>query len=293
MRKPTTVSATTGLILVIDGDNTLWDTNGVFENAQHWLLRSLRRARPRYPTTLSFEQLRKVDDLLIRESGRQEYDFQLLVLALMFLQKGMTETDAVSFALSELRGHPNSADAKLAAKISQVFRLKLQEIPSLLPSVNRSLKKLLRVKTRYKGWLALILLSEGDETRIRPTLEYHFGKSEIFDVLKTVKRKSVDSLRDVQIQGSKVLESESGCSQIQGQLVVVGDSIESDIVPGNLVGAITIYIPGGYRGVEAFARDERRPQRVLTSFSQLPGIVGSILADLTSVSVLVEHGQAT
>lgn len=279
MRKPTKVSLDTGLILVIDGDNTLWDTNGVFEKAQRWLLRSLRKARPRDPTTLSFEQLRKVDDLLIQESGRHEYDFQLLVLALLFLQKGSTEKDSVSFALSELRGHPDSADAKLAAKISQVFCLKLQEIPSLLPSVNRSLKELLQLKTCYKGRLALVLLSEGDETRIRPTLECHFGKSEVFDVLKIVERKSVDALRDVQIQGSKVLESESGCSRIQSQLVVVGDSIESDIVPGNLVGAITIYIPGGYRGVEAFASDKKRPRRVLTSFRQLPELVESILAD--------------
>lgn len=285
MRRATKVSLDTGLILVIDGDNTLWDTNGVFEKAQRWLLRSLRRARPRDPTTVSFEQLRKVDDLLIQESGRYEYDFQLLVLALLFLQKGSTEKDSVSFALSELRGHPDSADAKLAAKISQVLRLKLQEIPSLLPSVNRSLKKLLRLKTRYKGRLALILLSEGDETRIRPTLEYHFGKSEVFDVLKTVKRKSVDALRDVQIQGSKVLESESGCSQIQSQLVVVGDSIESDIVPGNLVGAITIYIPGCYRGVEVFASNKKRPQRVLTSFGQLPELVERILAATGEVNL--------
>lgn len=278
MRRPTKVSLDTGLILVIDGDNTLWDTNGVFEKAQRWLLRSLRKARPRDLTTLSFEQLRKVDDLLIQESGRHEYDFELLVLALLFLQKGSTEKDSVSFALSELRGHPDSADAKLAAKISQVFRLKLQEIPSLLPSVNRSLKKLLRLKTRYKGRLALILLSEGDETRIRPTLEYHFGKSEVFDVLKTVKRKSVDALCDVQVQGSKVLKSESGCSRVQSQLMVVGDSIESDIVPGNLVGAITIYIPGGYRGVETPTSDRKRPRRVLTSFRQLPELVESILA---------------
>jgi len=274
-----------GLILVIDGDNTLWDSNKVFENAQRWLLRSLRRARPRDPTTLSFEQLRKVDELLIRESGCQEYDFQLLVLALMFLQKGMTETGAVSFALPKLREHPSSVDVKLATKITQAFRLRLQEIPPLLPSVSRSLKELLQLKTCYKGRLALILLSEGDEGRIRPTLECHFGKSEVFDVLKIVERKSVDTLRAVQIQGSKVLESEAGCSRIQSQLMVVGDSIESDIVPGNLVGAITIYIPGGYRGVEVFTSDKKRPQRVLTSFRQLPELVESILAATGEVNL--------
>lgn len=286
MKRPSIVSPDcTGLIVVIDGDNTLWDTNRVFEDAQRWLLRSLHRAKPSVSIALSFEQLRKVDDLFIRESGRQEYDFQLLVLALMFLHKGMTETEAVSFALSKLREHPSSVDVKLATKITQAFRLRLQEIPPLLPSVSRSLEELSQLKTCYKGRLALILLSEGDESRIRPTLECHFGKSEVFDVLKIVERKSVDTLPDVQIQGSKVLESESGCSRIQSQLMVVGDSIESDIVPGNLVGAITIYIAGGYRGVEALASDKKRPQKVLTSFRQLPELVESILAATGEVNL--------
>jgi len=279
VRRPTAVSPNcTGLILVIDGDNTLWDTNSMFENAQRWLLRSLRRARPGVSTVLSFEQLRKVDDLLIRHSGRQEYDFQLLVLALMFLQKGIKDTDAVSFALSELLGRPDSVDAKLAAKISKAFRLKLRKIPPLLPSVSRSFDELLRLKTCYKGRLALILLSEGDETRIKPILKCHFGKRMIFDAIQIVERKSEDVLRDVQTQGSKVLETESCCPQIQSHLAVIGDSIESDIVPGNSVGAITIYIPGGYRGVETPTSDRKRPRRVLTSFHQLPELVESILA---------------
>ena len=286
MKRPNTASLNcTGLILVIDGDNTLWDTNRVFEDAQHWLLESLHGAKPSVSTGLSFEQLRKVDDLFIRESGRQEYDFRLLVLALMFLQKGMTEKDAVSFALSGLREHPSNVDAKLATKITQAFRLRLQEIPPLLPSVSRSLKELLRLKARYKGRLVLVLLSEGDETRIRPILECHFGKRRVFDILQIVERKSEDTLRDAQIQGSKVLESESGCSQIQSQLAVVGDSIASDVVPGNLVGALTIYIPGGYKGIEAFASDEERPQRVLTDFHQLPELVGNILAANSKVDL--------
>ena len=268
----------TGLILVIDGDNTLWDTNKVFENAQRWLLESLHKAKPSASTLLSFEQLREVDDRLIQDSGRQEYDFRLFVLALMFLQKGITEPDALSAAMSEMQEYPNGEDAKLATKISQAFRLKLQEIPPLLPSVSRNLEELLRLKAHYKGRLALILLSEGDEARIRPILECHFGKRKVFDVLQIVERKSEDILRDAQIQGSKVLEGESGCSQMQSQLVVVGDSIENDIVLGNSVGAITIYIPGGYKGVETPASDKKRPRKVLKNFRQLPKLIESILA---------------
>lgn len=280
IRKPTVVSPNyTGIILVVDGDNTLWDTNSVFEAGQRWLLESLHTARPEGSTTLSFELLRRVDDLLILRAGQQEYNFQLLVLALIFVQKSMTETEAVSAAMMELREHPDSRYAKLAANISQDFRLKLQEIPPLLPSVGRSLEVLSRLRTCYRGGLALILLSEGDEPRIRSILKHHFGEKTIFDAFHIVERKSKDALLDAQDQGSKIIKSGSGYSQIQTQLIVVGDSIVSDIVPGNLVGAITIYIAGGYRGAETPANERERPRMVLTNFSQLPELVESVLID--------------
>lgn len=278
MRKLSIVSPNyTGLILVIDGDNTLWDTNSVFEAAQRWLLESLHRARPEYPTKLSFELLRRIDDLLILRTGRHEYDFQLLVLALISIQKGVAEAEAVSVAIRELGEHPDSRDAKLAVEISQTFRLRLREIPPLLPSVSRSLDELSQLRTRYRDRLTLILLSEGNQTRIRSILKHHFGKKTIFDAFHIVKHKSEDTLLNARGQGLQVLESVSGCSNIHTQLVVVGDSIVSDIVPGNLVGALTIYIAGGYRGAETPSNDRERPRIVLTSLRQLPKLVGSML----------------
>lgn len=280
----------TGLILVIDGDNTLWDTNSVFENAQRWLLESLRKARPSISTILSFEQLRQVDELLILHLGRQEYDFQLLVLALISLQKGIAETDVAHVAMSELQENPDSMDAKLAAKMSLAFRLKLKEIPSLLPSVSRSFEELLQLKTHYKGQLALILLSEGDRTRITPILEFYFGKKRVFDAIHIVERKSEDTLHEAQVRGSKVLEIESGCSQIQSQLVVVGDSITSDIALGNSVGAITIYIAGSYRGIEVPTSNRERPKIVLKSFCQLPKLVENILINTSRTNLRFQLG---
>lgn len=264
---------------MIDGDNTLWDTNRVFENAHHWLLESLHATDPNGSPRLSIEQLRKADDLFIRESGRHEYDFRLLVLALMRVQKGIAAKDAVLSAVSGLRERPGGVDARLATHFAQEFHLRLQEIPPLLPSVSRSLKELLRLKARYRGRLALVLSSEGDDARIRPIFECHFGGRRLFDVLQIVERKSEDTLRDAQIQGCNVVKSALGRSQVECQLAVVGDSIESDIVPGNLVGAVTIYIPAGYRGLERFAREDKRPQRILAGFHQLPELVAAILGN--------------
>jgi len=292
VKRPTSVSLNyTGIVLAIDGDNTLWDTNSVFEDAQRWLISSLRRARPGGSVTLSFELLRRVDDLLIQHTGRQEYDFQLLVLALISLQKGMTETEAASAAMREIQESPNGVDAKLAAKISRAFYLRLQTIPPLLPSVRRSLEELSRLKTCNRGRLALILLSEGNEVRIRSILKSHFSRKTIFDVFHIVERKSEDALLDAQVRGSRVLESESGCSQIQTQLVVVGDNIASDIVPGNSIGAITIYIAGGYRGAEVATDDRERPRIVLTAFRELPELIEGILANPANTSLLKNLGS--
>ena len=286
MRKYTSVSPNYAtVVLAIDGDNTLWDTNSVFEDAQHRLLSLLDRTRPECSTRLSFKILREVDDLLILHTGRQEYNFQLLVLALISVQKGMTEAEAVSSAMREAQERPNSVEAKLATKISRDFCSWLQKIPPLLPSVGRSLEELSQLKTRNKGRLALVLLSEGDEARIRSILKSHFHKKTIFDVFHIVERKSTDTLLDAQIQGSKVLESESDCSQIQAQLVVVGDSIASDIVPGNSVGAITIYIAGGYRGAETPTDENEHPQIILKSFRQLPKLVERILVNPASTNL--------
>lgn len=281
VKKPTAILPNcTGLILVIDGDNTLWDTNRVFEDAQHWLVESLRKTKSGVWSMLSFEQLRQVDDLLIVHLGRQEYDFQLLVLVLIYTQKGLTEKEAISTALSTLQEYPDSADAKLATKIGQAFRRRLQRIPPLLPSVSCSLEELLRLKTLYKGKLALILLSEGDKTRIGPILKRYLDKSRVFDAHYLVERKSKDALLKAQVQGSKVLKRQSGCSH--SQLVVIGDSIKGDIVPGNSVGAITVYIAGSYRGSEKPTNNRERPQIALTSFSQLPKLVESILTASSS-----------
>lgn len=267
-----------GLILAIDGDNTLWDTNTIFEEAQNRLLVLLRTADPSSMPQLAIEQLQELDRTLIRKTGRQEYDFRLLVLALIRIRSGMTARQAVRSALSELRQRRRTADVRLATEIAQEFRLGLYRIPPLLPSVKQSLDELVRLKARYKGRLVLVLLSEGDETRIRPIVQHHFGERRVFDVLKIVERKSEDTLRDAQTQGAKALESESGCSQTQYQLVVIGDSIDSDITPGNLVGAVTMYIPGAYKGVEMIKSNEQRPDRTLSGFHEVPGLVGDMMA---------------
>lgn len=280
-----------GIVLAIDGDNTLWDTNSVFEDAQRWLITSLHRARPSDSTTLSFELLRQVDDLLILHKGRQEYDFQLLVLALISLRKGTTVAEAASTAMKEIQESPNSVDAKLAAKISRAFYLRLQTIPPLLPSVGRSLEELSRLKTCNRGRLALILFSEGNEVRIRAILESHFSGKTMFDVFHIVERKTKHALLDAQVRGSRVLESESGFSKTKTQLIVVGDSIASDIVPGNSIGAITIYIPGGYKGAEASTDEREHPRIVLKAFRELPELIEGFMANPASISLLKKLGS--
>ncbi len=70
-------------LAIFDGDNTLWDTNAVFTDAQKDILRGLARAGIPADPELDFSLLRQVDDLLIKHFARHEYDNTYLSLCLI------------------------------------------------------------------------------------------------------------------------------------------------------------------------------------------------------------------
>ena len=67
-------------IIVFDADNTLWDTDGVFKNAQKALLQKLADADLLADPDSEISKLRAVDRQLFARMGRFEYNFKALVL---------------------------------------------------------------------------------------------------------------------------------------------------------------------------------------------------------------------
>ena len=267
------------VIFITDADNTLWDTNKVFTEAQLGLISAIQASCPQSASRLSFELLRKLDDQIAVQTGIHEYDFRILALALIYFQEGVEEKKAVS-AATNYQQHQHGDREILAEEATQIFRSKLEETPPLLPTVSDSLNVLAKLKVQFAGILAVILHSEGDPNRVERIIRDHFGNQEpnVFDAVVITDRKSKDSYQQSKERGVQVLQDPWLHSQDMQQTIVVGDNISKDIEPGNLIGALTVYVPGNYKGVEIPSSPSQTPFKVVQRFADAIGLVEDLLA---------------
>src|SRR5690348_14625685 len=96
-------------LLFFDADNTLWDTDSVFRNAQVAMLRVFQDAGLLTDPEKAISTLRLADRELMCQQGVAEYDFRLLteVLALHFASDS-TIAQAVDTALEAKFDLPTS-----------------------------------------------------------------------------------------------------------------------------------------------------------------------------------------
>ncbi len=269
------------VIFITDGDNTLWDTNEVFTDAQVAMLDAIRIARPSTGTSqLSFELLRRVDSALIAIVSRHEYDFELLALALILCQEGTAEGEATRKALSPIEYEVPREDVQLAKGLTLDFHRRLSSVPPLLRSVREGLNELVKLKTRHAGRLAVILYSEGRPDRVNAILRHHFAaqKDQIFDLIEIVDSKDVETLRNVTERGLANLRGQGSRSDVRFQVVVVGDSLKREITLGNQIGAITAYVPGGYKGTEVPTNESEQPDRVVQQYRDAVTLARDLLS---------------
>ncbi len=59
--------------------------------------------------------------------------------------------------------------------------------------------------------------------------------------------------------------------------IMVGDNLQRDFEPGNLVGALAVYVPGNYKGMEIPNRPTLTPFRVGNHFSDAIDCVEGLL----------------
>ncbi len=74
-----------------------------------------------------------------------------------------------------------------------------------------------------------------------------------------VRQRSIDAF----IKAFSVLRGE------ELTLYVVGDLLERDVKPGNLIGAVTIYKPGPYKGVELPGDKDETPSVIAKSMNEV------------------------
>src|SRR2546426_386475 len=124
-------------VAIFDGDNTLWDTNEVFTQAQKTILCRLRELGYAADPDRDFDLLRDVDDLLIRHFGKREYESAMLPLCLMQCFSGQTVRDDhdIKRVLETRSEREYSAAQCLGSEFTQV----VMAVPTLFPDIRDGL----------------------------------------------------------------------------------------------------------------------------------------------------------
>lgn len=251
-------------IAIFDGDNTLWDTNAVFTDAQKNILRGLKEAGIHADRERDFGLLRKVDDLLIKYFGKREYDITHLPLCLIRHFKGDPVEDVNQVA--KIVASSESTEVTLAQTLGSEFNASLTRLPDLFPDVIEGLSLI-----RQAGRTVMILYSEGRESRLRRICD-HYGMANYFHDI-VLGDKSLEDWFNSKERAIKIFKKVFPRETKQPTIYVIGDLLERDVRPGNLIGARTIYKPGGYKGVETPKDEEHTPAMTVSSMKEVVSLL--------------------
>jgi FMN phosphatase YigB (HAD superfamily) len=247
-------------IAIFDGDNTLWDTNEVFTSAQKEILQGLARVGIPADPNRDFDLLRRMDDLLVKHFGNHEYDNSHLALCLLRHYRG-ERIDEVE-QVARIVGVAESADVQLAQELGAGFLRALARVPELLPDVADSLSEIYQA-----GLTLMVLYSEGQKNRLTKIVDT-YQMSKVFHHI-VLGDKSNDDWAKVKDAALRLFNERYPNHNGQPQLYVIGDRLERDIRPGNLIGAKTLYKPGGYKRRETPKDKYDEPTIVVQSMREV------------------------
>ncbi|MEB3272383.1 MAG: HAD family hydrolase [Prochlorothrix sp.] len=225
------------LLLGVDADNTLWDTNARFKAAQLALLQSLATADLLDDPVQELEHLRHLDQEISHYLQRNEYNFRTLAVALtLYYSQHLSDRDSI---LEALNHEPPPALLPLVNAAHDRFLQSLNQTPTLLPGA-ATLVQQLQTWSMERPDVVVLLISEGQIDRIETILAYHHFLSAFpHRILGQVK--TPDLFRSIRAQYQ---------TRPTDSCWMVGDSYHRDIWPSQQAGFHTVYIPGGFHGSE-------------------------------------------
>lgn len=261
-------------VLIFDGDNTLWDTDSVFRNAQLALLKILAKDKLLTDPESQLKVLRMLDKELFSQIGRFEYDFKVLSAAAAYYYfKKLPLQDAVKKAISNAKNGKSSELAVLINDAFHAFEQCLNEIPSLYPDAETILSCICTLRAS-KAPIATVLLSEGKFSRLKRILEAHkIEERSFFDAI-IIDEKNKQTFEKAKLLGQEYL-SKLGYSTMPFFLLI-GDSLKRDIKFGNQVGCITVYKPSPFMGREESHELDEQPCYTIQNLSELPLLLNKL-----------------
>jgi putative hydrolase of the HAD superfamily len=243
------------VLVFVDADNTLWDTNAVYASAQLELLKAIEarlgiesEADDRLGFVREFDQ-----GLAERHHLGLRYPTKFLIRALALGLEGNTPSDSVRRAWSQT--HATTAISEEdAARIEGDFARALDSLPTLRKGVHEGLVGLQRNRFR------VIVLTESSTSRVLSIADA-LRIRDLFERVLEI-RKQVATL--------KRMRAALGHPRLN---VIVGDQLDRDIEPAMEAGFKTVYFPGGFRPQWEREVEAVKPDFTISSFAQVPGIV--------------------
>jgi putative hydrolase of the HAD superfamily len=216
-------------VVFVDADNTLWDTDRVFAEAQLMLLDRVENTLDKsIDAENRLEFVRSIDqELAERHHAGLRYPARLLAQALAHaLGGGFPPNIAVRRAWSG--GSAGGLMPEVAETLEREFLDALRQIPRLRPGVGVGLYQL-----RSLGCLVLIL-TEGSRDKAKGILEHYGLKDTIDRVIEGPKSR-------------RLFERVLALAHWPESAFMIGDQLDKDILPAKETGLATIFFPGGFR----------------------------------------------
>lgn len=209
-----------------DADNTLWDTNAVYAQAQLSMLRAMERAIGKLAPLdedggLAF--LRQLDQgIAAFHPDRLRYPPMLLVHALELALRGEPPEDAIAHA----KASSVQTSGKYAGMIDRYVGC-LSQTPRLRVRVREGLSAI------AAAHVPITVVSEERLDRCERLLSLHSLRSLVTNVISI--SKTPDAFRQLKRQASA------------DRAVMVGDQLDRDIRAAAAAGFETFYFPGGFQ----------------------------------------------
>lgn len=232
------------LLWVTDADNTLWDTDAVYREAQLALLADVELAvgvELASSNRLAF--LREIDQSIAQahHSGLK-YPGELLARGLALRLCGKPLKEAARIAL-------HGALVKTEFDIStpsERFAANLRKSPRLRSGVRVAFDELLQVRAR------IIVATEGSKSRIDRLLGEHGLAAQVHTCIEAPKTK------EMFLRLAKHSEHRRPW--------MIGDQLDRDILPSKAAGYSTVYFPGGFNPHWQKAEYESEANATVTSY---------------------------
>lgn len=215
-------------IILSDADNTLWNTDVVFANAQTGLLKVVETATKKIcmeGDRLAF--VRRYDQALAAiHHAHLKYPPMLLVRTLVLALDG---SDANTAADSVLKGKalPSILDQAAVDVAVQQYLAILSDIPPLLPTVMEGLV------TLSAAGIPVYILTEGKVEKQKIILAHHSLKAHVAGIFEVAKN---------QAQFERLQQRFT-----PDEVVVIGDQPDRDIVPAKNAGCTAVLVPSRFR----------------------------------------------